>query len=109
MTTLSYKLNGFYTKFLDLNMILKAQETALCLIRKWWRPITCLGIAGTLIINGMIIPWFSWQVPDMTALAAYVAAATAAFAVREWGIIEQAKITNGEETPIISTEEETPS
>lgn len=63
---------------------LRWQEAALCLCRKWWRPITCLGIAGAMIVNGIIIPMVKWEVPDMTALAAYVAAATAAFGVRAW-------------------------
>lgn len=62
--------------------ILTVQEMALCLVRKWWRPLTCLGIAGTMIVNGIIIPIVKWEVPDMTALAAFVAAATAAFGVR---------------------------
>lgn len=62
--------------------ILTVQEMALCLVRKWWRPITCVGIAGGMIVNGIVIPLYKLEVPDMTALAAYVAAATAAFGVR---------------------------
>jgi hypothetical protein len=65
--------------------ILSAQEIALCFVRKWWRPATCIGIAGGALVNLVIIPLVNWQVPDMTAAAAYVTAATAAFAVREWG------------------------
>lgn len=65
--------------------LLKAQETALCLVRKWWRPVTCIGIAGGALVNLIVIPLATWTVPDMTAAAAYVTAATAAFAVREWG------------------------
>jgi len=71
-----------------LSKVLTLQEMALCLVRKWWRPLTCVGIAGTLIVNGVVIPLYKWEVPDMTALAAYVTAATAAFAVREWGKIK---------------------
>lgn len=65
--------------------IMHAQEVALCLVRKWWRPVTCIGIAGGALVNLLIIPLVNWQVPDMTAAAAYVTAVTAAFAVREVG------------------------
>lgn len=54
-------------------------------VRKWWRPATCIGIAGGALVNLVVIPLATWTVPDMTAAAAYVTAATAAFAVREWG------------------------
>lgn len=65
--------------------VLRWQEVALCFVRKWWRPATCIGIAGGAIVNLVVIPLVNWEVPDMTAAAAYVTAATAAFAVREWG------------------------
>lgn len=65
--------------------ILTAQEIALCLVRKWWRPVTCIGIAGGAIVNLIIIPLSKWEVPNMMEAAAYITAATAAFAVREWG------------------------
>lgn len=65
--------------------VLNGQEIALCFVRKWWRPATCIGIAGGAIVNLVVIPLVNWEVPDMTAAAAYVTAATAAFAVREFG------------------------
>ena len=65
--------------------VLRVQDMALCAVRKWWRPATCIGIAGGAIVNLVVIPLANWEVPDMTAAAAYVTAATAAFAVREWG------------------------
>lgn len=68
--------------------VLRWQEVALCFVRKWWRPATCIGIAGGAIVNLVVIPLVNWQVPDMTAAAAYVTAATAAFAVREWGKVK---------------------
>ena len=64
--------------------ILKAQETALCFVRKWWRPVTCIGIAGGSVVNLIVIPLVNWEVPDLAAAAAYVAAVTAAFGVRAW-------------------------
>ena len=68
--------------------VLAVQEVALCFVRKWWRPATCIGIAGGAIVNLIVIPLYRWEVPDMTAAAAYVGAATAAFAVREWGKVK---------------------
>lgn len=62
--------------------LLGVEEVGLCIVRKWWRPITCIGIAGGALVNLVIIPLVNWQVPDMTAAAAYVAATTAAFGVR---------------------------
>ncbi len=68
------------------------QEAALEFIRKWWRPASCVGIAGGAIVNLVIIPLNTWTVPNMAEAAAYVAAMTAAFAVREvgkhWGTAE---------------------
>ena len=64
--------------------IMKAQDVALCFVSKWWRPVTCAGIAGGAIVNLVVIPLVNWEVPDMVAAAAYVAAATAAFSVRAW-------------------------
>lgn len=68
-----------------LKSFLRCQEAALCLVRKWWRPVTCIGIAGGAIVNLIIIPLLKREVPNMAEAAAYVTAATAAFAVREWG------------------------
>jgi len=63
---------------------MRIQEAALCAVSKWWRPVTCIGIAGGAVVNLVVIPLYQWQVPDLTAAAAYVAAATAAFGVRAW-------------------------
>jgi len=64
---------------------MRAQEVALCVVRKWWRPVTCIGIAGSVIVNGVVVPLEKGAATDLTALAALITAATAAFAVREWG------------------------
>jgi hypothetical protein len=47
--------------------------------------MTCIGIAGGALVNLIIIPLMKREVPNMAEAAAYVTAATAAFAVREWG------------------------
>ena len=66
------------------NWFFRAQDAVVCMISRWWRPVTCVGIAGGAIVNLIVIPLYKWEVPDMTAAAAYVAAATAAFGVRAW-------------------------
>jgi hypothetical protein len=71
-----------------LQYINKAMDIALCLIRKWWRPVTCVGIAGSVLVHGVILPLIIKQSPDLTGLAALITAASAAFAVREWGKIK---------------------
>ena len=71
-----------------LQKIERAQEVALCFVRKWWRPVTQIGIAGGAIVNLIVIPLYRWEWPDLTAAAAYITAATAAFAVREWGKVK---------------------
>lgn len=63
----------------------KIMDIGLCLIRKWWRPLTCLAIAGSMFVHGIILPLTTKSYPDLTGLAALVTAVTAAFAVREWG------------------------
>jgi hypothetical protein len=65
-----------------LSKIIAAQEMALCLVRKWWRPAGCVTLVVTLLINGVVIPMRSGTVADMTQMAAYAAALTAAFGVR---------------------------
>jgi hypothetical protein len=68
-----------------IRTIVKMMVVALCLIRKWWRPITCVGIAGSVVVHGVVLPLMTRQSPDLTGLAALITAASAAFAVREWG------------------------
>ena len=65
--------------------LLAIQETALCLVRQWWRPITCVGIAAATIINLCIIPLVKWEIPNLAEGAAWITACAAAFAVREVG------------------------
>lgn len=69
------------------------EAVALCAIRKWWRPITCLWIAGTMAVHGVVAPLYmlfaKGEAPsDMTGLSLLVTAIAAAFAVREWGKIK---------------------
>ncbi len=75
--------------------LLAAEKVCLCVIRKWWRPITCIWIAATMAVHGVIVPLYvllkQGQAPtDLAALAALVSAVAAAFAVREWGKVKGA-------------------
>lgn len=70
------------------NILTKASNGLLNAIRAWWRPITCVGIAGSVIVHGIYIPIVTGQAVNMAELAALITAATAAFAVREWGKIK---------------------
>lgn len=73
-----------------LKRIERVMEIALCVIRKWWRPITCLGIAGTMFVHGIIIPMYRLihnndTATDLSGLSLLITAIASAFAVREWG------------------------
>jgi hypothetical protein len=62
--------------------VLATQEMGLCLLRKWWRPLTCAGIAGSLLVNGIWVPLITRTGADLTGLAALVAALTPFVAAR---------------------------
>lgn len=73
--------------------LLAAEKVALCVIRKWWRPVTCIWIAGTMAVHGVIIPLLivfreGGSPADLTGLSLLVTATAGAFAVREWGKIK---------------------
>lgn len=74
--------------------ILAAEAVVLCVIRKWWRPVTCLWIAATMAVHGVIVPLYALlrtgEMPntDLTGLSLLVTAIAGAFAVREWGKIK---------------------
>ena len=64
--------------------LLAFEAVALCVIRKWWRPITCVWLAGTMAVHGVILPLMGHDT-DLTGLSLLVTAMAGAFAVREWG------------------------
>lgn len=62
-------------------------------IREWWRPITCIAIAGTMFVHGMVVPLYGMlsgasAATDLSGLSLLVTAIAGAFAVREWGKIK---------------------
>ena len=59
-------------------------------VRVWWRPIACVGIAGGVILNAIILPSISGEAINLTDFAATIVACSTAFAVREWGKINGA-------------------
>lgn len=68
--------------------VLKAQETALCVVRKWWRPVMLIGVAVGTWINLVVIPLVKWEVPNLAEAAAWIAACGALQWVREWGKVK---------------------
>lgn len=75
-----------------MKRLLRLQEVCLCLIRKWWRPATCVWIALTMAMHGFVLPLARFlrtgeADTDLMGLSALVTATAGAFAVREWGKI----------------------
>ena len=52
------------------------------LVQSWWRPFAAAGIAGTVWVNGVVIPLANMESADGLSLAALIGAVAAAFAVR---------------------------
>lgn len=65
------------------------EKAALCVIRKWWRPVTCVWLSGTLLVHGIVLPAYALVVhgdtmTDLTGLSLLVTAVVAGFAVRTY-------------------------
>lgn len=60
-------------------------------IRVWWRPLTCVGIAASVFVNGVLIPLLKQEPVELMGWAAVITACSTAFAVREWGKIKGAE------------------
>ena len=57
-------------------------------IRVWWRPLTCVGIAASVAVNGVLIPLLKQEPVELMGWAAVITACATAFGVREWGKIK---------------------
>lgn len=68
--------------------IMRCQNAALCLIRKWWRPVMLAGVATGTWVNLVLVPIIKWEVPNMAEAAAWIAACGALSWVREWGKVQ---------------------
>lgn len=66
----------------------RIQTVGLCLIRKWWRPLTLLGVASATWVNLVILPLVKWEQPDLEKAALWIAAVGALQWVREWGKVK---------------------
>ncbi len=71
--------------------LLSAQDTALCIVRVWWRPIMLVGVAIGTWVNLVIIPVVKWQVPNLAEAGAWIAACAGISWVREYGKVQEAK------------------
>lgn len=82
-----------------LQKLEKGENIILCRFRKWWRPVTCIWLSGTMLVNGVVVPLVqlirtgNGQV-DLLALSALVTAIVAAFAVREWGKVKEKELSD---------------
>ncbi len=59
-------------------------------IRVWWRPLTCVGIAASVAVNGVVLPLMNNEPVELMGWAAVITACATAFGVREWGKIKGA-------------------
>ena len=76
-----------------MKKLLAIEGAILCIIRKWWRPVTCIWLSASMAMHGFVVPLVRLIEgkdvdTDLMALAALVTAITAAFAVREWGKVK---------------------
>lgn len=65
--------------------LLAIQDVLLCLVRKWWRPLICIGFLASVWVNLVIIPWLKREPIQFDKASLFVTAIVAAFAVREFG------------------------
>lgn len=65
--------------------LLGIQEVALCLCRKWWRPLLLLNVAAATFVNLVYLPVIHGKPADLAQAAAWIAACGALSWVREWG------------------------
>ena len=77
--------------------ILAWEAVALCVVRKWWRPATCVWIAATMAVHGVVLPLMGKDT-DLTGPALLVTSIAAAFAGREWGKIKGAEGNSNDES-----------
>lgn len=68
-----------------INLLAKLEAFVRITINRWWRPVCCAGFAGTLIVNGVVLPLITLTPANLGGMAALVGAIAAAFAVREVG------------------------
>lgn len=65
--------------------ILRWQEAALCLVRKWWRPMTYIVLGTGTVVNTVVIPLCKMTPVNLAEFAALIASWSPMIAIREWG------------------------
>jgi hypothetical protein len=65
--------------------ILRWQEAALCLVKKWWRPMTYIVLGTGTLVNTVVIPLYKMEIVNLTEFAALLVAWSPMIAIREWG------------------------
>lgn len=62
--------------------VMRVQDIILCLIRKWWRPLTHTGIIVAVWVNLVIIPWWKWEGIELEKAALFITAIGAVLGLR---------------------------
>jgi len=70
--------------------LIKAEKALRNVIRVWWRPVTCVGIAVGVLVNAIWLPLVNGEPLEPMGFAAMITACASAFVVREWGKIRGA-------------------
>ncbi len=68
--------------------VYRTQEVALCIVRKWWRPLGCIGLVAAIFVNCIIIPLKKGEGVDLAGLALVTTSFAPIVAIREWGKIK---------------------
>lgn len=74
--------------------ILRVQEAALCLVQKWWRPMTYIVLGTGTIVNTVVIPLWKMTPVNLAEFAALIASWSPMIAIREWGKAQGVAPTN---------------
>lgn len=75
--------------------VLRWQEAALCLVRKWWRPMTYIVLGTGTLVNTVAIPLWTKTAVNLAEFAALVAAWAPVIAIREWGKAKGVDVDTG--------------
>lgn len=66
-------------------LILKWQAMVLCLVKKWWRPMTYIVLGTGTLVNTVVIPLYKMETVNLAEFAALIASWSPLIAIREWG------------------------
>ena len=49
-----------------LDTLAGVSDVGLCAVRNWWRPLVCIGMGSTLVVNGVYLPLATKTAADLT-------------------------------------------